>query len=49
MNNVFLYVVTVLVWGSTWMAIEFQLGEVEPEVSIVYRYLSGSFFLFIYC
>ena len=34
MNNAFLYGVTVLIWGSTWLAIEYQLGVVEPEVSI---------------
>ncbi|MCO4811030.1 MAG: EamA family transporter [Gammaproteobacteria bacterium] len=49
MNNTFLYVVTVLIWGSTWLAIEFQLGVVEPEVSIVYRYMLASAILFITC
>ena len=38
MSNTFLYVVSVAIWGSTWLAIEFQLGVVAPEVSIVYRY-----------
>ena len=37
MSNLMLYVIAVLVWGSTWFAIEFQLGTVEPAVSIVYR------------
>lgn len=37
-----------LIWGSTWLAIEFQLGVVEPEVSIVYRYLAASGILFIW-
>lgn len=46
MNNTFLYVVTVLIWGSTWFAIEFQLGSVAPEVSIVYRYAAASLLLF---
>jgi drug/metabolite transporter (DMT)-like permease len=49
MSNSFLYIVTVLIWGSTWLAIEFQLGVVEPEVSIVYRYLMASGVLFIWC
>ncbi len=49
MSNTFLYVVTVLIWGSTWLAIEYQLGVVEPEVSIVYRYLIASMVLFIWC
>ena len=49
MSNTFLYIVTVLIWGSTWLAIEFQLGVVEPEVSIVYRYAMASVVLFIWC
>ena len=49
MSNTALYVLTVLIWGSTWLAIEYQLGVVEPEVSIVYRYLSASLILYIYC
>ena len=46
MNNALLYTVTVLIWGSTWFAIEFQLGVVEPEVSIVYRYAAAALILF---
>ncbi len=49
MSNWFLYVVTVLVWGSTWIAIEFQLGTVAPEVSIFYRYLLAAGLLFSWC
>ena len=49
MSNRFLYLTTVLIWGSTWLAIEFQLGVVAPEVSIAYRYAFASFLLFIYC
>jgi len=46
MSNLLLYIITVLIWGSTWFAIEFQLGVVEPEVSIVYRYAAASILLF---
>ena len=46
MSNPLLYAITVLVWGSTWLAIEFQLGVVAPEVSIVYRYAGASLLLF---
>ena len=49
MSNTVLYLITVLIWGSTWLAIEFQLGVVEPEVSVVYRYAIASIVLFIYC
>ena len=49
MSNALLYAITVLVWGSTWLAIEFQLGVVAPEVSIFYRYVLASFVLFLWC
>jgi len=49
MANWVLYVVTVLVWGSTWFAIEHQLGVVSPEVSIFYRYLGAAALLFVWC
>lgn len=34
----FLYVLTVLIWGSTWIAIKLQLGVVVIPVSIFYRF-----------
>ena len=46
MNNAVLYGLTVLIWGSTWFAIEFQLGAIAPEVSLVYRYGAASLLLF---
>ena len=49
MSNALLYAITVLVWGSTWLAIEFQLGVVAPAVSIFYRYVLASFVLFLWC
>lgn len=38
MYNAFLYLITVLIWGSTWLAIKYQLGVVSPELSIAYRF-----------
>lgn len=49
MNNGALYALTVLIWGSTWYAIEFQLGIVAPEVSLVYRYAAAALLLFLWC
>jgi drug/metabolite transporter (DMT)-like permease len=49
MNNLILYSLTVLIWGSTWFAIEFQLGIVAPEVSLVYRYGLAAMLLFAWC
>lgn len=49
MSNRILYAITVLIWGSTWLAIEFQLGVVAPEVSVFYRYALASLLLFGWC
>jgi len=43
-----LYATVVLIWGSTWAAIPFQLGVVAEEVSVAYRFALGSVSLFIY-
>jgi drug/metabolite transporter (DMT)-like permease len=43
-----LYVVVVLIWGTTWIAIPFQLGEVAEELSVAYRFGLASLFLFAY-
>lgn len=49
MQNFALYSITVLIWGSTWFAIEFQLGEVAIEVSLAYRYLIAAVLMFAWC
>lgn len=49
MTNLLLYAITVLIWGSTWYAIEFQLGTVAIEVSLAYRYLIAAALLFAWC
>jgi drug/metabolite transporter (DMT)-like permease len=33
-----IYAIVVLIWGTTWFVIKFQLGVVEPEISLVYRF-----------
>ena len=48
MYNAFLYLITVLIWGSTWLAIKFQLGVVAPELSIVYRFGLAASILIIF-
>jgi drug/metabolite transporter (DMT)-like permease len=48
MYNAFLYLVTVLIWGSTWLAIKFQLGIVAPELSIAYRFALAGILLLIF-
>ncbi len=44
-----LYLSAVLIWGSTWFAIKFQLGVVAPEVSLVYRFALASAILLVFC
>ena len=48
-QNSLLYLATILIWGSSWLAIKFQLGSVNPMVSVAYRFLLASGILWIYC
>lgn len=49
MNNLLLYASTVLIWGSTWLAITYQLGAVDPLLSVGYRFSLASLLLLGYC
>jgi len=49
MNNTFLYIITVLIWGSTWIAINYQLGDISPAVSLSYRFALAAAILFVIC
>ncbi len=44
-----LYLAAVLIWGSTWYAIKFQLGVVAAEVSLVYRFALAAAVLLLFC
>ena len=48
-NILFLYGSTVIIWGTTWLAIKFQLGSVDPMVSVLYRFMAAALTLFLYC
>jgi drug/metabolite transporter (DMT)-like permease len=48
MQNAFLFTTSVLIWGSTWLAINFQLGVVAPEVSVFYRQSLACLLLFLW-
>ncbi|WP_116138209.1 DMT family transporter [Trinickia diaoshuihuensis] len=37
--NLLLYLTTVLIWGTTWIAIKWQTGVVAPPVSIAFRFM----------
>ncbi len=48
MNNLFLFVATLFCWSPTWYLIKFQLGYVDPLVSVFYRFITASLIIFIY-
>ena len=49
MGTYALYIITVLIWGTTWLAIKFQVGTVAPELSVAYRFALAAVALFAYC
>ena len=49
MSNLQLFVACVVIWGTTWIAITFQLGRVAPDVSVFYRFLLAALLVFAYC
>ncbi len=46
MTGLVLYLATVLIWGSTWIAITYQLGVVDPAVSIAHRFMLAALLMF---
>lgn len=49
MGNLRLFVACVAIWGTTWLAIKYQLGRVAPEASVSYRFLTASILIACYC
>ncbi len=43
-----LYAAVVLIWGSTWSAIPYQLGDVATELSVGYRFGIAAILLYLY-
>jgi drug/metabolite transporter (DMT)-like permease len=48
MSDLALYALSVLIWGSTWLAIKFQLGVVPPAVSVAWRFAAAALILLAY-
>ncbi len=44
-----LFAISTLIWGSTWLAIKFQLGYVAPEVSVALRFALAALLLGAWC
>jgi drug/metabolite transporter (DMT)-like permease len=49
MNNTILYIITVLIWGTTWFAIKLQIGHAPDEISILYRAVLAALCLVALC
>lgn len=48
-RQVLLFGLPVLIWGSTWYAITFQLGSVDPLLSVAYRFWTSALLLLGFC
>jgi drug/metabolite transporter (DMT)-like permease len=48
-SNVLLFFLASFIWGTTWLAIKFQLGVVAPEVSVAWRFALASLLLVGWC
>jgi drug/metabolite transporter (DMT)-like permease len=48
-SNGALFAISTLIWGSTWLAITYQLGVVAPEVSVAYRFALASIIVAAWC
>jgi len=48
MNNLILFISTLLCWSPTWYLIKFQFGVVDPLISIFYRFFIASVIVFIF-
>ena len=48
MSNFILFIITLFCWSPTWYVIKFQLGYVDPLVSVFYRFLIAAVIIFVY-
>ena len=48
MNTTLIYIAVILIWGTTWIAIKYQVGNVDPLASVIYRYAIASIVLLIF-
>jgi len=48
-SNAGLFLIPSAIWGSTWLAITFQLGSVAPELSVAYRFSLASMIVAGWC
>ena len=48
-SNTSLFIISAIIWGSTWYAITFQLGKVDPLVSAGYRFAIAGVLMLGFC
>jgi drug/metabolite transporter (DMT)-like permease len=48
-SNWLLYSVVIATWGTSWLAIKYQLGDVHPQMSVAYRFLLSGVILLAFC
>ena len=48
LRQILYFVIPCFIWGSTWFAIKFQLGQVDPLVSVGYRFLIAGLLLIVF-
>lgn len=48
MQNAILYLLCVLIWGSTWYVQKFQIGPVDPLLSVSYRFAIAGGLIVLY-
>jgi len=44
-----LYTLTVFVWSTSWLALKFQVGVVDPQVSLVWRFAPAALIMLAAC
>jgi len=46
LGTLLLYALVVLFWGTTWIALKYQVGYVAPEFSVAYRFFLAGLIMF---
>lgn len=48
-RQLILFTIPSIIWGSTWYVIKFQLGVVDPLLSVAYRFILAGIILLAFC
>ncbi|MFS4458700.1 DMT family transporter [Bdellovibrio sp. HCB2-146] len=48
-ENIFLYTVCTLIWGSTWLVITYQVDAASPVTSVFWRFVLSFLMLMAFC